>query len=248
MKHTHYQTNNATDLDFDGRLASSSIPTEECNEIRIASQGIAHTDLALTHANQTEPSRTQAEHQGRDESLLRQPLTAVGEQFALATTPVRRQRAPRRSRNHELLGLLKEFQSDPYTDFIVMTRSAIESGMRCTRWKNMGLLNDALPDLADIADQVEDIDDAENAERIELAMRKHDNCRSLTSWGKTIALPHQYDVNDVTLDVSLRIHFATDLESCRIIVGWIEEICHGDASGIIENQHTDAGHNALACA
>lgn len=233
MKHTDDTDKTEAALAFDERLASTLVPTEDIAEIRAIGLGNAQTDSTTRTASQPE-------------LLTERPLGLGGEPI-VAPSPARRRRAPRQSRNHKLLDMLKELTGEQYAEFIVVTRTAVESGMRCQRWKNKELLYDALPILADIAGQVTCHDESDDSERIELAMRRHEKHPSVMSRGATLALPHQYDVHDATLGITLRIHFTTDVESCQVIVGWIEEIRPGDHTSTADNQDT-AGHNALACA
>lgn len=235
MKHTHNPDNNEPVMAFDERLAGAFVPTEDITEIRAIGQGNVQPENAPRTVNQPEFLTE------RQLSLGEAPVAAMP-----ATT--RKRRAPKRSRNHELLSLLKELQGEPFTEFLTMTRSAIESGMRCTRWTNKDLLMHELIFLCDIGCQTADSEEDDSAERIELAMRRHENCPTVMFWGDRLALPRQHDVHDAALDVSLRIHFATDVESCRVIVGWIEEIYPNDNPAEAKTQQADAGLNVLVCA
>ena len=80
--------------------------------------------------------------------------------------------------------------------------------------------------LSDIGRQLADRDDDYflNRERIKVAMRPHTNHRSVMVDGEIIPLPYQHDICDEAAGIALRVHFAQDDESCRIIVGLLEEV------------------------
>ena len=216
MKHTDDSEKNEAELDIDQLHANPVAPTGERTEVR-------HIDLGNTQAERTTMRANE------QEVLAGGECGPFGDPVAADPDPARGRRGPRQSRNHKLLDLLTECREEPYAGSIVITRSAFNTGMHCARWKNMELLYDALPVLADIADQVADIDDEENVKNVEMAMRRQRCCRSIMYWGNSLALPHHHDVHDKELGITLRIHFATDIESRRVIVGWIEEVVHGEA-------------------
>jgi len=247
MKHTHDSDKNEAELDIDQRLAGPASPAEGDYETSIISSGSTHADTVLTVVSPDDYRQAHAETHGMVEPLPRHLVTAIEDQTAPVTTVLRKPRAKRRSRNHDLLNELRMLQGKLYAEFVVITATAIESGMRCDRWSSKYQLMEELNVLIDVGCQTTDSEDSAYVECVEMASRMHENCRSIQFWGETIALRHYHDVHDRALGISLRLHFATESHSCRIILGWIEEIQHGEPSRTnhTENSAVD-GHAQIA--
>jgi hypothetical protein len=215
-------------LAFDKQLADSFLPSEEGNKIRIVSPSRAHGDIVLTFVCHPEINHVCLDYEDRDYAQACHILDLIGDQVAHRSKPwlTRKHKPlPPRHRN-ELADLLREFREDPFSDSITMTGAAISSGMRCMRWKDKDLLMEELFFLSDIGRQLADRDDDYilNRERIKVAMRPHTNHRSVMVDGEIIPLPYQHDICDEAAGIALRVHFAEDDESCRIIVGLLEEV------------------------
>jgi hypothetical protein len=98
--------------------------------------------------------------------------------------------------------------------------------MECKNWDAHDLLMDELFFLSDIRRQMEDRD-AEfeaNRQRIRSAMHKHENPQSVHFEQELILMPHRHDIFDPESGLTLRVYFAEDKASCRIIIGKVEEI------------------------
>lgn len=213
MKHNSHNEMNDAQLDIDQRLAG---PTEGNHE----------ADNGLTMVNLVEHRQVQTA-----------PQANVREDHATSGTTVRRRRrAKRRSRNLAFLRELKMLQSELFAEFVVITATAIESGMRCDRWRSNFQLMDELNILIDVGLESTDSEDSGYAERVEMASRVHDRCPTIRLWGKPLALRHHHDVHDAEAGITLRLHFTKEAHTCRIILGWIEEVVHGETHA----------HNAVA--
>lgn len=127
-----------------------------------------------------------------------------------------------------LAKFLREFRDEPFADFIEMTGTAIKYGMECTRWDAHDLLMEELFFLSDIRRQMEERDEdfEANRERIRSAMRRHENPQSVFFEQELILMPHRHDIFDPESGLTLRVHFAEEKASCRIIIGMVEEITH----------------------
>jgi hypothetical protein len=98
--------------------------------------------------------------------------------------------------------------------------------MECTRWNAHDLLMDELLFLSDIRRQMEERDEEyeANRDRIRSAMRKQENPQSVYFGQELILMPHRHDIFDPESGLILRVYFAEDKTSCRIIIGKVEEI------------------------
>lgn len=215
-------------LTFDKQLADSFIPSEEGDKIRIVSLTKVHGDIVLTLVRHTEINHVCLDYEDQDAASASHILDLIGDKVAHRSKPwiTRKHKPLPPCHRNELADLLREFREEPFCDFITMTGAAISSGMRCPRWKDKDLLMDELAFISDIGRQLAERDDDFhlNRERIKAAMQDHVNHRSVMVEGEIIALPHQHDIHDPAEGVTLRVHFAEDTESCRIIVGLIEEV------------------------
>lgn len=215
-------------LAFDKKLEGSFIPSEEGLAIRIVSPTQAHDDLVLTLVPQPEINHVCFGFAEKDIEAAKHLLGLIGDKVAHRSKDwlIRKHKGLPPCHAGSLAGFLREFREEPFADSIEMTGAAIKCGMACTRWKDKDLLMEELLFLSDIGRQLADRDEdfVANRERIRLALRKHEKPQSIYFEQEQIPLPHRHDIFDAESGLTLRIHFAEDKESCRIIIGWVEEI------------------------
>lgn len=228
MKHTNDSEKNEGELDIDQLLANVDSRAELDHEVDIIAPGGTPADTPATLASRADYRQASTEIHAQVDPLARHQVAGAEVPGVPGATVPRRRRAKRRSRNHVLVEELKMLQGEPYAEFVVITATAIESGMRCDRWRSDFQLMDELNVLIDVGLGDADIDDSAHAERVELAGREHEKCPSIKHWGETIDLRHHHDVQDAELGISLRLHFAKEAHSCRVILGWIEEVALGE--------------------
>lgn len=228
MKHTNDSEKNEGELDIDQLLANVDSQAEGDHEVDIIAPGGTPADTVATLASRADYRQAPTDTHAQVDPLARHQVAGAEVPGVPGATVPRRRRAKRRSRNHGLVDELKMLQGEPYAEFVAITATAIESGMRCDRWRSDFQLMDELNVLIDVGLGDAVIDDITHAERVEMASREHKNCPSIKSWGETIDLRHHHDVQDAELGISLRLHFAKEAHSCRVILGWIEEVALGE--------------------
>lgn len=228
MKQTNDSEKNEAELDIDQLVASAESRAGDGHEVDIIVQGGTSAETLVTLPSPEGWRQAHTAPCGEAQFMARNPVAGVDDQVKPGAAVPRRRRAKRQSRNRGLMGELKMLQAEPYSEFVVITATAIESGMRCDRWRSRFQLMDELNVLIDVGLQVTVTDDTAYAERVEMAGREHDKCPTIQTWGETIALRHHHDVEDAELGISLRLHFAKEAHSCRVILGWVEEVAHGE--------------------
>jgi hypothetical protein len=215
-------------LAFDMNFQDSFIPSEEGMAIRIVSPTQAHADFVLTVVPQDGINHVCFDFDEKDTEAANHLLCRIGDKVALRskTWLTLKHKALPPCHAGSLAKFLREFRDEPFADFIEMTGTAIKSGMECTRWNAHDLLMDELFFLSEIRRQLEERDEEfeANRERIRLALRKHENQQSVYFEQELIQIPHRHDIFDPESGLILRIHFAEDKYSCRIIIGKVEEI------------------------
>ena len=215
-------------LAFDKKFQDSFIPSEEGMAIRIVSPTQAHADFVLTVVPQDGINHVCFDFAEKDTDPANHLLGRIGDKVALRskTWLTRNHKALPPCHAGSLAKFLREFRDEPFADFIEMTGTAIKSGMECTRWNAHDLLMDELFFLSDIRRQLEERDEEfeANRERIRLALRKHENQQSVYFEQELIQIPHRHDIFDPESGLILRVQFAEDKDSCRIIIGKVEEI------------------------
>jgi hypothetical protein len=219
-------------LAFDKKFQDSFIPSEEGMAIRIVSPTQAHADFVLTVVPQDGINHVCFDFAEKDTEAANHILGRIGDKVALRskTWLTRKHKGLPPCHAGSLAKFLREFRDDPFADFIEMTGTAIRSGMECTRWNAHDLLMDELFFLSDIRRQLEERDEEfeANRERIRLALRKHENQQSVYFEQELIQIPHRHDIFDPESGLILRVQFAEDKDSCRIIIGKVEEITCAD--------------------
>jgi hypothetical protein len=219
-------------LAFDKKFQDSFIPSEESIAIRIVSPTQAHADFVLTVVPQDGINHVCFDFAEKDTEAANHLLGRIGDKVALRskTWLTRKHKDLPPCHAGSLAKFLREFRDEPFADFIEMTGTAIKSGMECTRWNAQDLFMDELFFLSDIRRQLEERDEEfeANRERIRLALRKHENQQSVYFEQALIQIPHRHDIFDPESGLILRIHFAEDKDSCRIIIGKVEEITCAD--------------------
>lgn len=219
-------------LAFDKKFQESFIPSEEGMAIRIVSPTQAHADFVLTVVPQDGINHVCFDFAEKDTEAAKHLLGRIGDKVALRskTWLTRKHKALPPCHAGSLAKFLREFRDEPFADFIEMTGTAIKSGMECTRWNARDLLMDELFFLSDIRRQLEERDEEfeANRERIRLALRKHENQQSVYFEQELIQIPHRHDIFDPESGLILRVQFAEDKDSCRIIIGKVEEITCAD--------------------
>lgn len=219
-------------LAFDKKFQESFIPSEEGMAIRIVSPTQAHADFVFTVVPQDGINHVCFDFAEKDTEAANHLLGRIGDKVALRskTWLTRKHKALPPCHAGSLAKFLREFRDEPFADFIEMTGTAIKSGMECTRWNAHDLLMDELFFLSDIRRQLEERDEEfeANRERIRLALRTHENQQSVYFEQELIQIPHRHDIFDPESGLILRVQFAEDKDSCRIIIGKVEEITCAD--------------------
>ncbi len=219
-------------LAFDKKFQESFLPSEEGMAVRIVSPTQAHADFVLTVVPQDGINHVCFDFAEKDTEAANHLLGRIGDKVALRskTWLTRKHKALPPCHAGSLAKFLREFRDEPFADFIEMTGTAIKSGMECTRWNAHDLLMDELFFLSDIRRQLEERDEEfeANRERIRLALRKHENQQSVYFEQELIQIPHRHDIFDPESGLILRVQFAEDKDSCRIIIGKVEEITCAD--------------------
>lgn len=215
-------------LAFDKKFEDSFIPSEEGLAIRIVSTSQAHADFVLTVVPKPDINHVCFDFAEKDTEVANHLLSLIADKVAHRSKPwlTRRHKDLPPCHSGSLAKFLREFRDEPFADFIEMTGTAIKSGMECARWDAHDLLMEELFFLSDIRRQIEERDEEfeANRARIRLAMRKHANARSVFFEQEFILMPHRHDIHDPESGLTLRVHFAEDKSSCRIIIGMVEEI------------------------
>lgn len=215
-------------LAFDKKFQDSFIPSEEGMAIRIVSPNQTHADFVLTVIPQDGINHVCFDFAEKDTEAANHLLGRIGDKVALRskTWLTRKHKDLPPCHAGSLAKFLREFRDEPFADFVEMTGTAIKSGMECTRWNAHDLLMEELFFLSDIRRQLEDRDEEfeANRERIRLALRKHENQQAVYFEQELIQMPHRHDIFDTESGLTLRLHFAEDKDSCRIIIGKVEEI------------------------
>ena len=217
-------------LAFDKKFEDSFIPSEEGMAIRIVSPNQAHADFVLTVVPQNDINHVCFDFAEKDAEAANHLLGLIGDKVALRSKSwlTRKYKDLPPCHAGSLAKFLREFRDEPFADFIEMTGAAIKSGMECTRWDAHDLLMDELFFLSDMRRQMEERDEEyeANRDRIRNAMRKHENPQSVFFEQELILMPHRHDIFDPESGLTLRVYFAEDKGSCRIIIGKVEEITH----------------------
>ena len=215
-------------LAFDMKFQDSFIPSEEGMAIRIVSPNQAHDDFVLTVVPQDGINHVCFDFADKDTEAANHLLGRIGDKVALRSKAwlTRKHKDLPPCHAGSLAKFLREFRDEPFADFIEMTGAAIKSGMECTRWHAHDLLMEELLFLTDIRRQLGERDEEYevNRERIRLALRKHVDQQSVYFEQELIQMPHRHDIFDPESGLTLRVHFAEDKDSCRIIIGKVEEI------------------------
>jgi hypothetical protein len=215
-------------LAFDKKFEDSFIPSEDGLAIRIVSPSQAHADFVLTVVPKPDINHVCFDFAEKDTEAANHFLSLIADKVAHRSKPwlTRKHKDLPRCHAGSLAKFLHEFRDEPFADFIEMTGTAIKSGMECTRWDAHDLLMDELFFLSDIRRQMEERDEEfeANRERIRLALRKQEHPQSVFFEQELILMPHRHDIFDPESGLTLRVHFAEDKASCRIIIGMVEEI------------------------
>jgi hypothetical protein len=213
---------------FDKKFEDSFIPSEDGLAIRIVSPNEAHADFVLTVVPQNDINHVCFDFAEKDTVAANHLLGLIGDKVALRSKSwlTRKHKDLPPCHAGSLAKFLREFRDEPFAAFIEMTGAAIKSGMECKNWDAHDLLMDELFFLSDIRRQMEECD-AEfeaNRQRIRSAMHKHENPQSVHFEQELILMPHRHDIFDPESSLTLRVYFAEDKASCRIIIGRVEEI------------------------
>jgi hypothetical protein len=213
---------------FDKKFEDSFIPSEEGQAVRIVSPTQAHADFLLTVVPQPDINHVCFDFAEKDTEAANHLLGLIADRVAHRSKSwlTRKHKDLPPCHAGSLAKFLREFRDEPFADFIKMTGTAIKSGMDCTRWDAHDLLMDELFFLSDIRRQMEERDEEfeANHERIRSALRKHENSQSVYFEQELILMPHRHDIFNPELGLTLRVHFAEDKATCRIIIGMVEEI------------------------
>lgn len=217
-------------LAFDKKFEDSFIPSEDGLAIRIVSPSQAHADFVLTVVPKPDINHVCFDFAEKDTEAANHLLGLIADKVAHRSKSwlTRKHKELPPCHAGSLAKFLREFRDEPFADFIEMTGTAIKSGMECTRWDAHDLLMDELFFLSDIRRQIEEREEEfeANRERIRSALRKHENPQSIYFEQELILMPQRHDIFDPESGLILRVHFAEDKASCRIIIGMVEEITH----------------------
>jgi hypothetical protein len=124
----------------------------------------------------------------------------------------------------ELAQFINSLKGEPFEDSVLIAGTAVESA-RCCVWNDQNELMDELFFLTEIPVLLENggIQAVEKRERINQACRVWPNSKTIWFRGEKLALVHRAHLMSADQDEILVLHFARDLKTGKVVVGYVTE-------------------------